>query len=64
MLKQKLVKDDPSLNSIRSFLTRTKQSGDKIGMIELMSKFNCPPQKINRIMRRLEKEGVIREEEW
>lgn len=61
--REETVNDNIARYNIRAYLKEAKQQGQKeIGIIELLSKFNYPSEQIERVMERLEKEGVVKEE--
>ena len=61
--REETVSDGVVKANIKSFLKELKKSGGKnVGMIELLSKFSYPSQQIERVMEKLEKEGVVKED--
>lgn len=65
MLQQGLVRESEAFHNIRSYILYLKGNGvKKVGVIDLMLHFNYSPKRINRVMEKLEKEGMVKEEEW
>ncbi len=59
----KTVSDKKAKASIKYYLKELKKKGGKkVGIIELLSQFSYPAQQIERIMGKLEKEGVVKED--
>ena len=61
--REEKVADKVAEAEIRKFLTALKGSGGKkVGIIDLLAKFSYPSQQIERVMEKLEKEGVVKED--
>ncbi|MBI2142361.1 hypothetical protein HYU15_02645 [Candidatus Woesearchaeota archaeon] len=63
MLKQSMVEDKIALHNIRNFILCLKENGRKrVDAIQIMLHFSYPPEKIQKIMKALESEGLVEEE--
>ncbi|MBI2175792.1 hypothetical protein HYU40_00385 [Candidatus Woesearchaeota archaeon] len=61
--REETVSDNIAKASIKEYLKELKKSGGKkVGIIDLLSKFSYPPQQIERVMEKIEKEGLVKEE--
>ncbi len=63
LMKSQLVNDNVAVHNIRSFISYLKERGHKrTDVIQLMMHFKYSPEKIQRIMKVLENEGLVKEE--
>ncbi len=63
MLKQSLFEEKIALHNVRSFIRYLKENGRKrVDAIQLMVHFNYSPEQIHQVMKRLEQEGIVKEE--
>ena len=61
--REEKVSDKVAEVEIRRFLKALKGSGTKkVGIIDLLTKFSYPSQQIERVMEKLEKKGLLKEE--
>ncbi|MBI2142272.1 GntR family transcriptional regulator [Candidatus Woesearchaeota archaeon] len=62
-MQQKIIGKDAVPDNIRALIDSMKQEGKRrIDMIDLMAEFSYSPPQIRRAMRKLVKEGVVKEE--
>ena len=61
--REETVSDKEAKFNIKCHLKELKKKGGKkVGIIDLLSQFSYPAQQIERVMEKLEKEGVVKEE--
>lgn len=61
--REETVSDKEAKVSIKRYLKELKKKGEKkVGIIELLSQFSYPAQQIERVMEKLEKERMVKEE--
>ena len=61
--REEKVADKVAKAEIRKFLKALKGSGaKKVSIIDLLAKSSYPSQQIERVMEKLEKEGVVKED--
>lgn len=59
--REEKIHDKVAEVEIRQFLKVLKDSGTKkVNIIDLLMKFSYPSHQIERVMERLEKEGIVR----
>ncbi|MBI2141123.1 hypothetical protein HYU16_01735 [Candidatus Woesearchaeota archaeon] len=63
LVREETVSDNVAKTSIKRYLKELKKSGGKkVGIIDMLSKFSYPSQQIERVMERLEKDGIVKED--
>ncbi len=62
-MKNQLVNDAVAIHNIRGFINYLKEKGHKrIDVIQIMMHFKYSSEKIQRVMKILENEGLVEEE--